>query len=258
VCEQCGAEELRCGPHTREHFCQTCAKQRATQSTKRAGEKYQRSEKGREKHRKRSLDYYHRRGKELRQQRRACEAAVKQAHAGSSGVPAGEAPFDGADGALASVRASPSLSSAPVTLRAVDDPPAGSAAAVCLTHKRVGEVALRRARVDPTSAVSAAHEPACGGVEEVFDDRSAPFVRAPPAMGDGREAAPPGLVGRGHADAECAGPVFTTVAEVRAVLSRARQTGLRDIVVWGRCARCGRVGRVVHFDGELRARARSP
>jgi hypothetical protein len=54
------------------------------------------------------------------------------------------------------------------------------------------------------------------------------------------------------------GSVLTTVAQVRAALQDACETGIDDVVVLGRCSRCGRVGRVVHFDGSLRARARAP
>ncbi len=52
--------------------------------------------------------------------------------------------------------------------------------------------------------------------------------------------------------------VLTTVAQVRAALQQASESGIDDIVLWARCSRCGRVGRVVHFDGVLRARARAP
>lgn len=257
VCEQCGAEDLRCGPHTRERFCRPCAEQRAAQSTKRSSAAYQRSEKGREKHRKRSLAHYHRRGKELRRQRRAREAVERQGHAGSGGSrPAGEELRDGADGAVAPVRARPSSSSTPVAVP--HDVPGAAPASVCLTQKRVGGVALRRVRVGPASPVSAAQVLACGGVEEVVDEKPSPFGPTPQAEGDGREAAPKGGAPSGHADAWRTGPVFTTVAEVRAALARARQAGRCDVVVWGRCARCGRVGRVVHFDGVLRASARAP
>lgn len=50
--------------------------------------------------------------------------------------------------------------------------------------------------------------------------------------------------------------VVTTVAQARAAVLQAHRSGPGGLVVLGRCAVCGRVGRVVHFDGELRARPR--
>jgi hypothetical protein len=52
--------------------------------------------------------------------------------------------------------------------------------------------------------------------------------------------------------------VVTTVAEARRVLSDAYAQGASAVVVAGRCARCGRLGQVVHFDGVLRARPGGP
>ena len=50
--------------------------------------------------------------------------------------------------------------------------------------------------------------------------------------------------------------VVTTVAQALAAVLQAQQSGHGDLVVLGRCSVCGRVGRVVHFDGALRARPR--
>jgi hypothetical protein len=56
--------------------------------------------------------------------------------------------------------------------------------------------------------------------------------------------------------------VVRQVAQARAAAHAAHvqgRAGLRaDAVVYGRCARCGRVGEVVHFDGVLRARSQEP
>jgi hypothetical protein len=105
----------------------------------------------------------------------------------------------------------------------------------CLTHKRVGEGASRQATMESSRADSAAQAPESRSEEEVVDAQK-----------------PPGWSRRASIS------VLTTVAQVRAALQDARESGIDDVVVWGRCARCGRVGRVVHFDGELRACARAP
>ena len=93
---------------------------------------------------------------------------------------------------------------------------------------------------------------------EESDDEKAPFCSDPQKTGD--EAVEPAARGGMVADADsrsAAGVVLTTVAQVRAVLEHAVKAGHEGVVVWGRCARCGQVGRVVHFDGALRARAQA-
>jgi hypothetical protein len=107
--------------------------------------------------------------------------------------------------------------------------------------------------VGPTSTASAAQVPAISGVEEAVDAKSSPFGDRPQASrsearerqaqaGDKRQ-------GEGYA----LGPVCTTVAQVRAALHKTQDRA--DVVVLGRCSMCGQVGRVVHFEGVLRARA---
>jgi hypothetical protein len=93
----------------------------------------------------------------------------------------------------------------------------------CLTQKTVGEAAGQGATVGAARAVSAVQEPVSRGEAELVDAKL----------------------------------LLATVAQAQAVLQDARRGGLDDVVLWGRCARCGRVGRVVHFDGELRARAQA-
>jgi hypothetical protein len=129
-----------------------------------------------------------------------------------------------------------------------------------LTHKTVGEAAGRRATVVAACAVSAVRSPEGRGEEELVDAKSPPWQGAVEA--EDAEVDTPARVGVRSGDVEGSRlspwPVLTTVAAVRAALADARDSGLDDVVVLGRCARCGRAGRVVHFDGELRARARAP
>jgi hypothetical protein len=129
-----------------------------------------------------------------------------------------------------------------------------------LTQKRVGEAVVQRATVETAQAVSAAQEPASRGAEEAVDAKTASCRGKGEAGGKEREAATAGSVPPGDVETSrpASGPVLTTVAQVRAALFYARKVGREEVVVWARCSRCGWVGRVVHFDGVLRARAREP
>ena len=129
-----------------------------------------------------------------------------------------------------------------------------------MTHKTVGEAAGRRATVGEAQVASAVQTPVSRSEEELVDAKSPPG-RSPEEAEEAEVEAP------ATGDARCSdvdrsrmalGSVLTTVAQVRVALEDACETGLDDVVVWGRCSRCGRVGRVVHFDGSLRARARAP
>lgn len=130
----------------------------------------------------------------------------------------------------------------------------------CLTHKRVGEVAPRRATVGTARAASAMQTPMSRSGEELVDAKAPPGKSPEAARDEAVEAPKTGAVRCGDVERSRMAPmsVLTTVAQVRAALRAARETGLDDVVVCGRCSRCGREGRVVHFDGELRARARAP
>jgi len=217
---------MRCGPCTRERFCRRCAKERAARSTKKSGKKYQRSKKGRVRHRARSLAYYHRRGKELRRQRHAHEAAVQEPE---------EAPADESEYAHFAPGPSPAELGVSPEMPCDSDKFDAVRLGCCLTQKRVGEGASRQVTMESLRASPAVHTPGSHSEEEVVDAK-----------------APPGRSRRASMS------VLTTVAQVRAALQNARESGFDDVVVWGRCARCGRVGRVVHFDGVLRTRARAP
>jgi hypothetical protein len=130
----------------------------------------------------------------------------------------------------------------------------------CLTQKRGCEARLPWAMVESAQAVSSAKvAPSCR-VEEVGDAKTLSLQDTLESRD--KEPERPGIQGVAASDADTSrpvsGPVCTTVAQVRAALAHAGRVGHQGVVVWGRCARCGRVGRVVHFDGVLRARARAP
>ncbi|MBU0479408.1 hypothetical protein KKC91_12730 [bacterium] len=114
--------------------------------------------------------------------------------------------------------------------------------------------------VGPARAALVVQAPVSRNEEDVVDAKS-PSSRSPQEAGD-EEVAASATGGALHGDVDTSrmalGCVLTTVAQVRAALRDARKAGLEGVVLWGRCSRCGRVGRVVHFDGELRARARAP
>lgn len=226
---------MRCGPCTRQRFCEQCAKERAARSTKRSGERYQQTEAGRARHRARSLAYYLQ-GQERRRQRRAQEAALHGSGLSEVMLPPDELPADAAAGE----RAAPG--------------------ARCLTQKRVGEAEFRRVMVGAAQMVSAAQEPVSRGVEEAVDAKTARCGETQEAGLEEPDVAAAGCVPSGDVEASrtASGPVLTTVAQVRAALFSAREVGREDVVVRARCSRCDRVGRVVHFDGVLRARAREP
>ena len=232
-CEQCAEQELRCGPCTRERFCRRCATERAARSTKKSGEKYRRTDRARELHRACSLASYHRRGKEQRRQRLSQEAASQGPAPPGVAQPPDEAATDeGKD---------------PVHSRE------------CLTQKTVGEAAGRPAIVGPATAASAVQAPVSRGEEELVDGK-APSSRSPGDVGD-EEAEAPENGGRSFCDVGrsrmAPRVVLTTVAQVRAALREADEAGIDDVVLWGRCSRCGRAGRIVHFEGLLRARAQA-
>lgn len=188
--------------------------------------KYRQSEKGRERQRARSLACYHRRGKELRRQRRAHDASVPEPE---------EAPADEDEPAQFTSDSSPADSGGLPEIPCDSDQFDGAHPSDCLTHKRVGEGESRQATMESSPADSAAQAPGSRSDEEVVDAQK-PSDKSRRAFMS----------------------VLTTVAQVQAALLDPRQSGSDDVVVWGRCSRCGRVGRVVLFDGELRARARAP
>jgi len=109
----------------------------------------------------------------------------------------------------------------------------------------------RRVTVQPTRAVPATHALASRSVEEAVDAKTQALRSPSPAQAHEREA--PETDGTPAS----VGPVLTTVAQARAAVLDVR-TGGRVVAVRGRCAGCGRVGRLVHFDGVLRARPRAP
>lgn len=99
------------------------------------------------------------------------------------------------------------------------------------------------------------------GVEEARDARSKPHKREERLQAESNAESP----AQPWSKPEGIGPVWgapvvvlTTVAQVRAALRRAREVGWEAVVLWARCAGCGRVGRVLHFEGVVRARARDP
>jgi hypothetical protein len=128
----------------------------------------------------------------------------------------------------------------------------------CLTHKRVGEEVSIAATVGSKQADSAVQEPVSRSEDEVVDAKT-PSDKSSEEAGDDEVEAPPNSDLPGS-DVEWSRRVLvlTTVAQVRAALQHAREVGHEDVVILGRCEKCGRVGRVVHFDGELRSRARDP
>lgn len=138
-------------------------------------------------------------------------------------------------------------------------PRSPDAVAPCLTQKRGGEAEGGRVTVGATQTSWAAAV-LRSSVEETIDAKTA-CDPGPRATGDDeRETAVAGRVAAGDVETSstASGPVFATVAQVRGALLAAAKKGHDNVVVWGRCARCGRVGQVVHFDGALRARAREP
>lgn len=226
---------------------------------KTAGKAYQKTKKGRDRQRARSLDYYYRRGRDRRRQRRA-------EGAGASGMAAApeelrqpeEAPAH-ADGRSES-KPRPETPAMSSENQDVSGEGGGGHPRECLTHKRGCEAGLSWATLEPAQAVSSAQEAASRRAEEAVDAKT-PSCRGIRESRD-KEPEPPATDGVAPCDAETSrpalGPVLTTAAQVRAALEHAFKVGHQDGVVWGRCARCGRVGRVVHFDGALRARARAP
>jgi hypothetical protein len=198
------------------------------ESRRRAGEAYQTTERGRERHRTRSLAYYHRRGKEQRRQRRAT-AALSAAPADTVGQ------IDGAAGE-----------------------PGHDADRTCLTHSRNCESGPAWATVEATQTASALEVGAGRCVAEI-DDAQKSVCCGPLATREGELWLPAirGVAAPPAPNNQLPGPVVTTVAQVRAALAHADEANAVGVDVWGRCARCGRVGRVVHFDGVLRARAQA-
>ena len=131
----------------------------------------------------------------------------------------------------------------------------------CLTHRRGGEVESVSAMLESAQAISSAPMAASRRVEETVDEKTPSCPNSGCETGDSEpERAATGDLA--PCDAKRIQPasvaVLTTVAQVRAALQHARKEGHKDAVVWGRCARCGRVGQVVCFDGVLRGRARAP
>lgn len=257
-CEQCKRQELRCGPCSRARFCHECAAERAARSTKRAGAEYRRTERARELHRASSLRSYHRRGRERRRQRLAREKAARALAAGSKLEEAEEVPADDVESEQSGIEAVGTTSSSvsfEIQSDSVGYSPARSGD--CLTHKTVGEAGGQRATVESSRAAPAWESPVSRSEEELVDAKS-----PPDRSHENAEIEAPATDFVRHCDAErrrlALGAVLTTAAAVRAALSDAREHGPDEVVVWGRCARCGRLGRVVHFDGELRARARAP
>ncbi len=211
---------------------------------KRAGRKYRQSERGRDHQRARSLTHYHRRGKVQRQQRRAGAAPVAQ-----SGAPPAANQQVHREVAADTVRGEPleqwlgwSRAGAP-----------------CLTHTSDGGAVMHSAMVESTPQVAAAQVLSSSGVEETADAKAA-FFGDKRASQDGTHcAAANGDAAAGIDTIRAASErVLTTVAQLREVLSRARDDGRADVVVWGRCSACGRLGRVVHFDGAARAQVQDP
>ena len=225
---------------------------------KTSGKAYQETKKGRDRHRERSLDYYYRRGRDRRRQRRAEEAGAPGMAAPEVLRQPEEAPTH-ADGRSESKPrpATPAISSENQDVSGEGD---GGHPRECLTHKRGCEAGLSWATLEPAQAVSSAQEAASRRAEEAVDEKM-PSCSSSRGSRD-EEPEPPPTDSVAPCDAEtirpASGPVLTTAAQVRAALEHAFKVGHQDGVVWGRCARCGRVGQVVHFDGALRARARAP
>jgi hypothetical protein len=115
--------------------------------------------------------------------------------------------------------------------------------------------------MEPTQAISPPQVAASRCDEEAVDARS-PSCTDPTGEKVDEEPEPPATEGVAPGEVDprhrASEPVLTTVEQVRAALEQASIVGHHDVVVWGRCARCGRVGRVVHFDGTFRARAQAP
>jgi len=225
---------------------------------KKAGKAYQKTKKGRDKHRARSLDHYYRRGRDRRRQRRAERAVVPDMAAPEILRQPAEAPAD-AQGRSAS-RTGPETPA--MSLENQDVPGEGGCShpGECLTHRRGCEAGLPWATMESAQAVSSAQVATGRRVEEAVDAKT-PTCRSSRESRD--EEPEPSAVGcvapcDAAGPSPASGPVLTTAAQVRAALEHAFKVGHQDIVVWGRCARCGRVGRVVHFDGALRAHARAP
>jgi len=208
----------------------------------------------------RSLAYYYRRGKELRRQRCAKAAAVAGQDSTDVVDRPDEAIVEGGDCDRVASCSSSATSGVSAEIRCDSVGFGRVDSSECLTHKRVGEAASLRATVGPARAASTVHVPVSRDEQEVVDAKRPPDKLPGEAGDDKAEATTPDGVRCGDVAWSRTGPVsvLTTVAQVRAALRDARETGVDDIVVWGRCSRGGRVGRVVHFDGELRARARAP
>lgn len=138
----------------------------------------------------------------------------------------------------------------------------------CLTQKRACVAQLSWATVEPTRAVSSARMASSRSGEETVDAKKPSCSESRESWGNMPETAhetvpePPATGSTTPYGAQTShpapGPVFTSAARVRVALEHARRGGHPDAVIWGRCAKCGRVGQVVHFDGGLRARARAP
>lgn len=252
-CEQCGAEELRCGPCTRKRFCEPCARARVAQSMAKAGKAYQRTEPGRARHQARSLAYYYSRGQERRRQRSAAGAVLKGIAGQEELRRPEEAPADtkGRSGRRwAYNEPSRSLGNQPL-------PGEGNDGHRCLTHRRSGQDGSPWTIVESAQAVTSAQVATSRGVVEAVDAKTSSCQGSKDHQDS--EPAKEGIPhGAACTNRLASGSVLTTVAQVRAALEHACQVGHEGVVVWGRCARCGREGVVVHFDGTLRARARAP
>jgi hypothetical protein len=254
-----GCIRLRCGRCTRHRFCCACAQQRAAASRKKANAKYQRSDKGRRRHRAHSLAHYHRRGKDLRRQRRATPSAaqgspraesMRKVATASGDEASGERRANGRDGDGSAILSE---------TRGVDSAIGIVGSDGCLTDKRVGAARQRWAKVGPARAVSGADVPTSPGREDAIDAKALAGSGSEKPGGFGVADRKSGSAPRGCAatDGTPFGPVFATVDQVRAALRRGQGVVGEGMVVLGRCARCGKVGRVVHFDGVLRAHSQA-
>ena len=191
----------------------------------------------------------------MRRQRRAQEAAI-QGLAPPEVVPSrDEAPADGGERARLAPGSSPARAGAPSEKERDSNRFGQVHPSECLTHKTVREGTSRQATVRPARAATPVQAPVRRKEQEVVDAKTQ-LGRSPGEDGDEEADAPaPGVhCGDVERSRVALGPVLRTAAQVRAALEHAHDVGNEAVVLWGRCSRCGRMGRVVHFDGVLRGR----
>lgn len=137
----------------------------------------------------------------------------------------------------------------------------GERRGACLTQKNVGAAALGWETVPPSRGVLAVRVSEDSNEKEVIDVNESSSKSLREAENETFPASAPGDGPHGNIEKNdmALGGVLTTVAQVRAALGQLSKVGLdEDTVWWGRCSRCGRLGRIVHFEGVFRARGQSP